>query len=173
MADLESRKRAPLYQKRQEEELAAAVARAAEAEERAAAADARAKDAKVPGGLQTRMQALCPDLEVTPQLHQIPMAHTRHHHLCETLLSMSATANSLEPLAVLWRAQPCHALKPLPDPEPCTGARRRARRRRSRPRTRRRSCSARSAARRMQRRLQQSSWTLRRRARLARRSRPR
>ena len=73
MADLESRKRAPLYQKRQEEELAAAVARAAEAEERAAAADARAKDAKVPGGLQTRMQALCPDLEVTPQLHQIPM----------------------------------------------------------------------------------------------------
>lgn len=55
VADLESRKRAPLYQKRQEEELAAAVARAAEAEERAAAAEARAKDAKVPGGLATRL----------------------------------------------------------------------------------------------------------------------
>jgi hypothetical protein len=45
-ADLESRKRAPLYQKRQEEELAAAVAKAADAEARAAAAEGRAKDAK-------------------------------------------------------------------------------------------------------------------------------
>jgi len=45
-ADLESRKRAPLYQKRQEEELAAAVAKAADAEGRAAAAEGRAKDAK-------------------------------------------------------------------------------------------------------------------------------
>ena len=46
VADLESRKRAPLYQKRQEEELAAAVEKAAEAEARAASAEGRAKDAK-------------------------------------------------------------------------------------------------------------------------------
>lgn len=51
VADLESRKRAPLYQKRQEEELAAAVEKAAEAEARATSAEGRAKDAK----------ACCPD----------------------------------------------------------------------------------------------------------------
>lgn len=50
MADLEKRKRAPLYQKKQEEELKAAVDKAADAEVRAAEAEARYKEAKVGGG---------------------------------------------------------------------------------------------------------------------------
>lgn len=47
IADLESRKRAPLYQKKQEEELKAAVDKAQEAELRASEAELRAKQAKV------------------------------------------------------------------------------------------------------------------------------
>ena len=45
--DLETRKRAPLYQKKQEEELRAATQKAQEAEGRAVEAEARAKEAKV------------------------------------------------------------------------------------------------------------------------------
>lgn len=45
--DLESRKRAPLYQKKQEEELKAAVDKAIEAETRAHEAELRAKEHKV------------------------------------------------------------------------------------------------------------------------------
>ena len=45
--DLETRKRAPLYQKKQEEELRAATEKAQEAEGRALEAEARAKEAKV------------------------------------------------------------------------------------------------------------------------------
>ena len=45
--DLETRKRAPLYQKKQEEELRAATEKAQEAEVRALEAEARAKEAKV------------------------------------------------------------------------------------------------------------------------------
>ena len=45
--DLESRKRAPLYQKRQEEELKAAVDKGAEAEVRAGEAELKCKEAKV------------------------------------------------------------------------------------------------------------------------------
>ena len=45
--DLETRKRAPLYQKRQEEELKAALDKAAGAEEKAQAAEAARKQAKV------------------------------------------------------------------------------------------------------------------------------
>jgi len=45
--DLETRKRAPLYQKKQEEELRAAGEKAAEAELRAQDADLRCKEAKV------------------------------------------------------------------------------------------------------------------------------
>lgn len=47
VADLEKRKRAPLYQKKQEEELKAAMDKATEAEARAAEAEARCKEAKV------------------------------------------------------------------------------------------------------------------------------
>jgi hypothetical protein len=47
--DLESRKRAPLYQKRQEEELRAALEKATEADARAHEAEMRAKEAKVRG----------------------------------------------------------------------------------------------------------------------------
>ena len=46
-ADLESRKRAPLYQKKQEEELRAAVEKAQECEIRAQEAELRCKEAKV------------------------------------------------------------------------------------------------------------------------------
>ncbi len=45
--DLESRKRAPLYQKKQEEELRAANEKAAEDEARAQEAEAKCRDAKV------------------------------------------------------------------------------------------------------------------------------
>jgi hypothetical protein len=45
--DLESRKRAPLYQKRQEDELRATVEKAQEAEIRAQDAELRAKEIKV------------------------------------------------------------------------------------------------------------------------------
>ena len=45
--DLETRKRAPLYQKKQEEELRAATEKAQEAEGRAQEAETRAKEAKV------------------------------------------------------------------------------------------------------------------------------
>ena len=45
--DLETRKRAPLYQKRQEEELRAALEKAQEADARAQDAETRAKEAKV------------------------------------------------------------------------------------------------------------------------------
>lgn len=45
--DLESRKRPPLYQKKQEEELKAAIDKAVEAETRAHEADLRAKEFKV------------------------------------------------------------------------------------------------------------------------------
>ena len=45
--DLETRKRAPLYQKRQEEELRAALEKGAEADARAQDAETRAKEAKV------------------------------------------------------------------------------------------------------------------------------
>ena len=45
--DLETRKRAPLYQKKQEEELRAAGEKAAEAELRAQEAELRYKEAKV------------------------------------------------------------------------------------------------------------------------------
>lgn len=48
--DLESRKRAPLYQKKQEDELKAAQDKAAEAEIRAGEAELRHKEAKVGGG---------------------------------------------------------------------------------------------------------------------------
>jgi centromeric protein E len=47
VADLESRKRPPLYQKKQEEELKAAVEKAQEAEVRAQDAEIKAKEAKV------------------------------------------------------------------------------------------------------------------------------
>lgn len=47
VTDLEKRKRAPLYQKKQEEELKAAVDKATEAEARAAEAEMRCKEAKV------------------------------------------------------------------------------------------------------------------------------
>ena len=49
--DLESRKRAPLYQKRQEDELKAATEKAQEAEIRAQEAEIRAKEMKVKEGL--------------------------------------------------------------------------------------------------------------------------
>lgn len=45
--DLETRKRAPLYQKKQEEELKAAVEKAQEAEIRATEAELKCKEAKV------------------------------------------------------------------------------------------------------------------------------
>jgi DNA repair exonuclease SbcCD ATPase subunit len=45
--DLESRKRAPLYQKKQEEELKAAVDKAVEAETRAQEAELKMKEVKV------------------------------------------------------------------------------------------------------------------------------
>lgn len=47
VSDLESRKRAPLYQKRQEEELQAALEACKDAKQRAADAEAVAKDARV------------------------------------------------------------------------------------------------------------------------------
>lgn len=47
ISDLESRKRAPLYQKRQEEELRAALEAAKEAEIKSAAAELELKEAKV------------------------------------------------------------------------------------------------------------------------------
>ena len=47
--DLESRKRAPLYQKKQEEELKAAQDKAAEAEIRAGEAELKYKEARVRG----------------------------------------------------------------------------------------------------------------------------
>ena len=60
--DLETRKRAPLYQKRQEEELRAALEKGAEADARAQDAETRAKEAKV-----TRAHLLekwsCPDAD--------------------------------------------------------------------------------------------------------------
>lgn len=57
--DLESRKRAPLYQKKQEEELKAAQDKAAEAEIRAAEAELKAKEARVRLGRQ-RLRAGIP-----------------------------------------------------------------------------------------------------------------
>ncbi len=51
VSDLETRKRAPLYQKKQEEELRAAVEKAAEAELRATDAELKYKEAKVGVGL--------------------------------------------------------------------------------------------------------------------------
>jgi len=48
ISDLESRKRAPLYQKKQEEELRAVTEKAHEAEVRAQEAEAKFKEAKVP-----------------------------------------------------------------------------------------------------------------------------
>ena len=47
VTDLESRKRAPLYQKKQEEELRAVTEKAQEAEARAQEAEMKAKEAKV------------------------------------------------------------------------------------------------------------------------------
>lgn len=47
LQDLETRKRAPLYQKRQEEELKAAVEKAQECDIRATEAELRAKEARV------------------------------------------------------------------------------------------------------------------------------
>ena len=47
--DLETRKRAPLYQKKQEEELRAAAEKAAEAELRVQEVELRCKEAKVRG----------------------------------------------------------------------------------------------------------------------------
>ena len=47
ISDLESRKRAPLYQKKQEEELRAVTEKAQEAEVRAQEAEAKFKEAKV------------------------------------------------------------------------------------------------------------------------------
>jgi hypothetical protein len=47
LQDLESRKRAPLYQKKQEEELKAAQDKAAEAEVRAGEAELKCKEARV------------------------------------------------------------------------------------------------------------------------------
>ena len=47
IADLESRKRAPLYQKKQEEELKAAIEKAQECEIRAVDAEIKYKEAKV------------------------------------------------------------------------------------------------------------------------------
>lgn len=47
IADLESRKRAPLYQKKQEEELKAAIEKAQECEIRAVDAELKYKEAKV------------------------------------------------------------------------------------------------------------------------------
>ena len=49
IADLESRKRAPLYQKKQEEELRAVTEKAQEAEIRAQEAEVKFKEAKVIG----------------------------------------------------------------------------------------------------------------------------
>ena len=202
VADLESRKRAPLYQKRQEEELAAAVARAAEAEERAAAAEARAKDAKVRGGLRARnlglrvtdqgpssgagarqgcqvawrlataCYALCNTWIILGRLPctWLPLASSTNRH---KLLSMSNIVICFIISVVLWRTQAPCALQPDSNPQPCMATRRRARWRRSRPQMRWRSCSARSAARQMRRRLRRPSGSLLRRARLARRSRPR
>lgn len=54
--DLESRKRAPLYQKKQEEELRAFTEKAAEAETRATHAEGKAKDACAE--LETAQQCL-------------------------------------------------------------------------------------------------------------------
>jgi len=51
--DLETRKRAPLYQKKQEEELRAATEKAQEAEGRAQDAEAKFKEAKVNVSRQT------------------------------------------------------------------------------------------------------------------------
>jgi hypothetical protein len=48
--DLESRKRAPLYQKKQEAELQAALDKATEAEARASEAEIRMREAKVGSG---------------------------------------------------------------------------------------------------------------------------
>lgn len=53
--DLETRKRAPLYQKKQEEELRAANEKAAEAELRATNAELKYKDAKVRTFLQNKI----------------------------------------------------------------------------------------------------------------------
>ena len=50
MRELESRKRAPLYQKKQEEELRVANEKAAEAEVRAQEAELRAKELKASRG---------------------------------------------------------------------------------------------------------------------------
>ena len=57
--DLETRKRAPLYQKRQEEELRAALEKGAEADARAQDAETRAKEAKVTRGLCAACAAMC------------------------------------------------------------------------------------------------------------------
>jgi centromeric protein E len=54
VSDLETRKRAPLYQKKQEEELRAAVEKAAEAELRATDAELKYKEAKVGLGLMAK-----------------------------------------------------------------------------------------------------------------------
>ena len=57
IADLESRKRAPLYQKKQEEELKAAVEKAQECEIRAVDAEIKYKEAKVlPENIQRTIQ---------------------------------------------------------------------------------------------------------------------
>lgn len=67
MHDLESRKRAPLYQKRQEEELRAALEKATEADARAHEAEMRAKEAKVRGRAWVQTH--------TPQQH-MAICHT-------------------------------------------------------------------------------------------------
>jgi hypothetical protein len=63
--ELESRKRAPLYQKKQEEEAKAAAEKAKAAEERAADAEARCKEARVRGALPS--PPVIPLLSCSPQ----------------------------------------------------------------------------------------------------------
>jgi hypothetical protein len=57
--ELESRKRAPLYQKKQEEEAKAAAEKAKAAEERAAEAEARCKEARVRSTAPLNLTAPC------------------------------------------------------------------------------------------------------------------
>ena len=66
IADLESRKRAPLYQKKQEEELKAAIEKAQECEIRAVDAEIKYKEAKVcsKAGKCTRWSTLPSSLDL-------------------------------------------------------------------------------------------------------------
>lgn len=94
MRDLESRKRAPLYQKKQEEELRVANEKAAEAEARAQEAESKAKELKV----------CCRD-EGLPHTHDSVClsAATNFAYLC--LSQMQAAADVAEKLTAELSAQ--------------------------------------------------------------------